>query len=121
MFNCHGNTKVPRTYTHRDTIAHPAHTSAWPHVHLKRFHLPTARSVSLPADVFRGQCFFEKQAEGPRQQENKKKRKKKTTGAIFDLPSTTLPEAVLFKSFQAALARRFLSPWRIFAPQILCF
>lgn len=93
-----------RTHTHRDTIAHPAHTSVWPHTHLKRFHLLTARPVSLPADVFRGQCFFEKQAEGLRQQEQK------PTRAIFDLPTTTLPEAVLFKSFQPAPAKRSQLP-----------
>lgn len=70
-------------HTHRGTIAHPAHTSMWPHSHLKRFHLLTARPVSLPADVFRGQRFFEKQTEVLRQQEREREKKKKRLGLFL--------------------------------------
>lgn len=104
VFHCHGNIETPRlththTHWHRYTIAQPAHTSVWPHSHLKRFHLLTARPVFLPADVFWGQCFFEKQTERLRQQE-------KTYLGYFWSPDDDTPGCT-FQEFPACAAELF--------------
>lgn len=79
-----------QTHTHKHKIAHPADTSVWPHSHLKPFHSLTVRPVFPPADVFWGQCFFEKTQRASARQE-------KLTSATLNRVFSRIPDVLLFK------------------------
>ncbi len=90
------------THTVAGTNTHPADTSVWPHSHLKRFHSLTVRPAFPPADVFWGQCFFEKTLTASARQEE-------PTSANFDRVFCRIPKVVFFKHFQAAPLNSFCS------------